>query len=323
MMKITMILNRLMESVQLVVAYYSDYRSFVKSHGRRYMKSRLECQTLLTAHALEKGMSFVSKRNNWGEVKASLLCKLLNEHFAKDEEPNEAFILSLNVLGKYRNDECASKDIDLLKRMDTVLNSYVHFIREDMTGVKTIEKPSAFDEEEICRFFKSRSSVRDFSHEPVTEEQIRKALEFAALTPTACNRQSSRVYAFRNKDTQRKILDLQLGDQGWCGNADTIFIITGVETYFGWYERSEVFIDGGLFAMNFVYGLHLQQIATCYKMFVRSPKIMKKFKSLCNIPDNETPIVLILAGHYLEKPSISPKSHRMKVAAELDGRKLQ
>ena len=46
-------------------------------------------------------------------------------------------------------------------------------------------------------------------------------------------------------------------------------------------------------------------------MFVREPKREKEFKKLANIPENEIPIILILAGHYKDTQVVSPKSVRM------------
>lgn len=63
--------------------------------------------------------------------------------------------------------------------------------------------------------------------------------------------------------------------------------------------------------MNFVYGLHLNHVTTCFKMFVREPKREKEFKKLANIPENEIPIILILAGHYKDGQVVSPKSVRI------------
>lgn len=63
--------------------------------------------------------------------------------------------------------------------------------------------------------------------------------------------------------------------------------------------------------MNFVWGLHLNHVATCFKMFVREPKREREFKKLADIPENEIPIVLIMAGHYKDEPVVSPKSARI------------
>ena len=48
--------------------------------------------------------------------------------------------------------------------------------------------------------------------------------------------------------------------------------------------------------MNFVYGLHLNHVATCFKMFVREPKREKDFKKL---------------AHYKDAQVVSPKSVRI------------
>lgn len=153
--------------------------------------------------------------------------------------------------------------------------------------------------------------MREYSEEPITEEEIEKAKLLAVTTPTACNRQASRVYVFKGEDI-KKILATQLGDQGWCGNANTLFVITSNRSYFGGtYERMEPFIDGGLYAMNFVWGLHIQKIASCFKMFVRDPHLEIRFKKVTGISDAEIPIALIMAGHYKNIPVYSPISYRL------------
>ena len=196
--------------------------------------------------------------------------------------------------------------------LNRVLTENADLLETGRAGVKQIYKPRPFDKDEILRFFQTRSSVRDFSNIPISQEEIATAIEFAELTPSACNRQSSIVYAIRNKEKINAFLDLQLGGQGWCENADTLFLITGNMSYFGGqYERHQVYIDGGMYAINFVMGLHLAGIATCFKMFVREPDLQQRVQILCNIPFNEVPIVCVLAGHYKNEPVNDPVSFRI------------
>lgn len=251
------------------------------------------------------------------------LCKALDSYIAHNGQKNEIFTLAINVLYRYSKDPFASTDKCTRESIYKQTQQYNDLIGKKEVGSKQVIEPPYFDENTILSFFSSRSSVRTFSSEAISKEEINKALNIASYTPTACNRQTSKVYAFRDKEKIRKILDLQLGDQGWCNNADTLFVITGVATYFGGvYERHQTYIDGGLFAMNFIYGLHLQHIASCFKMFVREPKVMKDFRKTCNIPGNEMPIVLILAGHYSEEKSECPVSSRLSVSCMLDGKKI-
>ena len=255
-----------------------------------------------------------------GGEKAHSLCKSLDSYIAHGGKRNELFTLALNVLDKYLKDPFASSDNKTRAAIIRLTNTNKDLKGVIDAGTKKVSLPPSFDEGSIRNFFTSRISIRSFSHAAITKEEIKTALDFASCTPTACNRQTSKVYAFRDRRKIQEILDLQLGDQGWCNNADTLFVITGIATYFGGiYERHQVYIDGGLFAMNFVYGLHIQHIASCFKMYVRAPKTMNEFRDVCNIPQNELPIVLVLAGHYPDKESESPLSHRFSVPCSLDG----
>lgn len=115
----------------------------------------------------------------------------------------------------------------------------------------------------------------------------------------------------RKPEQIKKILDNQLGDQGWASGANTLFVITSnLSRFGGTYEHSQALIDGGLFAMNFDWGLHLQHIVSCFKMYVRESKRQKEFLRISEINPNEVPIVLILAGHYKDTTVYGPVSHR-------------
>lgn len=315
--------SRLKERIGCLIFYYNDYLQLMKSHSQEFALSNLERQMLLISHTLEKGMSFDTKKHNWGGGKCAALCNIIDRYIALGGAITDQFILALNVVNCYTLDEYACKDDTLLSRIKKLTTQYSHLLQPDSTGLKQVCEPPVFDCKQIESFFNSRSSVRYFSDQPISEDEILKASDFASYTPTACNRQTSRVYAYRDKAIIGQILNNQLGDQGWCGNADTLFVITGNQTYFGTgYERHQVLIDGGLFAMNFDYGLHLQHIGSCFKMFVREQKREDEFRKICSIPANEIPIVLILAGHYQKSPIHSPKSHRFKVPTFIDGKQL-
>ena len=311
------------EKISCLIDVGKDFLQLRRSHSKQFILANIECKMLLLSHALEKGMAFKEKRKNWGGVKCKSLCNLTERYIALGGGITNQFTLTLNVLNSYSLDEFACKDTDLIFSINRLKSNYSYLIDTDFAGVKSVSEPPKFDVNKIEEFFYSRNSVRYFSKQPITENEILKASTFASCTPTACNRQTSKVYAFRDRDSIRQILENQLGDQGWCSNADTLFVITGIQTYFDSnYERYQVFVDGGLYAMNFDYGLHLQHIGSCFKMYVRDHNREKKFKKICNIPANEIPIVLILAGHYQEKPVHSPKSHRFKIPICVDGREI-
>lgn len=299
--------------LQSLTAFIQDYLYYRRAsliHSSPFRQDKMRTQMMLLGHSLEKGMSFECKKEGYGREKAIQLCNLLLSYLSKYPLTDEA-TLSINILDAYRKDEYSCKSKEVKEAIQTVLEKYKYVIQEGYAGTKFVEQPRKFEESVILDFFSSRSSVRYFSDEPLRKEDIDAAMKIANTTPTACNRQSSRVYCIMDPNKINKILDLQLGNQGWADKAKALIIITGSMSCFGGiYERQQVYIDGGLFAMNFVMGLHLNGLASCFKMFIRDKKMQNAIFKLCDIPENEVPIVLILAGHYKNKAVKDPVSHR-------------
>lgn len=307
------ILNRISKGWQLAYYFYSDYRFYKKHYlGANILdEDHLSAHIMLVMHQLEKGMSFTNHQREFGGEKAKCLVLMVRKCIST-YGVNEVCKIAINVLHEYMKRDNATHNADIQKMINSLCEDYRRLISDGYAGVKLISEPPVFNKTLIKEFFNSRSSVREYSDFPVTEREFKEALSFASCTPSACNRQASRVHFFCTKNMIKKLIENQLGNQGWCDNASACFVVTVNESYFGGgYERHEAFIDGGLYAMNFVYGLHLNHVATCFKMFVREPKREKDFKKLANIPENEIPIILILAGHYKDAEVVSPKSVRI------------
>lgn len=292
--------------------YISDY-IYMRKHSLSnpsQSQDRQLATIMLLMHALEKGMSFPSQRT-FGEQKAiTLTNKLIT--YLKSNSRNTICTIAINVLAEYMRCSHSTQNETTRTHIQKLLNQNQDIIQNNYAGTKEIQYLPNFNKQEIETFYKSRSSIRFYSNEPVTDDEIKEAIKIASTTPTACNRQACRIHVYRDKDLINKLINNQLGDQGWCHNAPILFVITTNVSYFNnLYERYQPLIDGGLYAMNFDMGLHLNHIGSCFKMFVRNPKIEKEFKKLAQIPENEIPIVLILAGHYPKHSIKSPQSVRI------------
>ena len=300
------------DGLDIFRGFVYDYRYYMSTNyiSTSNIKDKLSAKIMLTMHELEKGMSFKKNPREFGDAKANFLTDSLKKYKSL-YGIDELYITSLNILNEYYKDAWSTKKIETRAKLESLLYEDSKYIVESMTGVKTISKPHPFNESAILDFFISRSSVRDYSDQDVLPEEIQNAINFAKVTPTACNRQSCRVYYYNDKVVMNKIIENQLGNQGWCDRAKGIIVVTSNQSLFGKsYERSQALIDGGLYAMNLVYGLHLQRIASCFKMYVREPKREKQFRTITGVAYNEIPIVLILVGHYKEDCILEPKSHR-------------
>lgn len=276
-------------------------------------KDQILAKVLLNIHQLEKGLSITDSARIFGEAKALNIVKSLKS-FKKKYGTHLIVSLATNVLKDYLSNPYSTKNENARSAISNFIDANKECLGEYKTGTKNVSEPIQFKEDRIKDFFFSRNSVREFSVDPITDDEIKKVMKFASCTPTACNRQTSRVHVYRDKETMAKLIENQLGNQNWCDNATAIFVITTNVSYFNSsYEHVQAFVDGGLYAMNFDWGLHLYHIASCYKMYVRLPEIDREFHKLSGIPDNEFPIVLILAGHYKKEPIVSPKSVRLPI----------
>lgn len=307
----------MLQAAKIANYFFTDCIFYIKHNiDSDYSKDCLSARIMLTMHQLEKGMSFTESKRNFGGDKAEMLVGMIRKYiyqYGQDEVCNVA----INVLYEYIQRNNSSKQKSVRKAIIELCDEYKNVISKGYAGVKNVSEPPAFDINTIEKFFATRSSVRDYSATPITDDEISSALKIASNTPSACNRQTTRVYHINDKTQMNDLINNQLGNQGWCNNATSCFIVTVNECYFGGgYERYQGLIDGGLYAMNLVWGLHLNHIATCFKMFVREPKREKTFKRIAKIPENEIPIVLVLAGHYKSSPVVSPKSVRIDFMAK-------
>ncbi|MDR0232172.1 MAG: nitroreductase family protein [Dysgonamonadaceae bacterium] len=300
--------------IKLLWCFFSDFCFYVKnslviSSGR---KEKKEAVIMLTMHALEKGLSFSQKKEDWGKEKSKSLVFMVNNYLKKYGQC-ETTVVAINILKAYLEDSFSTKDLQVRQQIEELLEKNRDSINKVYGGAKEVEMPqlhTSFDD--ILYFYQKRCSVRKFSETPISQGEIENALKVAITTPSACNRQSSRLHVYSEKEIINRLIQNQLGDQGWCNNTQVLFVITSHQSYFGdTYERYQALIDGGMFAMNFLMGLHAQNIASCFKMFVREPVREKEFKKIGNIDSAEIPVVLILAGHYSKTKEFSPVSHRL------------
>ena len=116
-------------------------------------------------------------------------------------------------------------------------------------------------------FAHNRHSFRYFDDSPLQEKDVFDAVKLAQTAPSACNRQSVKVYCVLNKKTCDEVLDIQQGAKGFEG-VNGVFVITAnVKRYAGVKEYSAPYVDGSIFLMNLLYSLNYYGIATCPLLF--------------------------------------------------------
>lgn len=166
----------------------------------------------------------------------------------------------------------------------------------------------------------TRRSVRDFTDEPLRQNDIDYAVNCFIAAPTACNRQMCRIYRICNNKHKDLLENTILGIGGFNLETTNLFIITYDVAAFEFYgERNQGYLNVGLTAMSFVYGLHARGIGSCFMQWSNKKSDDTKIRNELNIPKSERIGVILGAGYYKNKTMIpcSTRRNRDSVYSEL------
>ncbi len=163
-------------------------------------------------------------------------------------------------------------------------------------GVTPLPRP------ELGDFFTSRHSCRNYDMtRPVSEEALKAAVNAAQQTPSVCNRQAARVRILTEPARIKAALQLQNGNRGFTDSVPTLAVVTVDRRYFrGPGERNQRWIDGALFAMTLVWGLHAQGLATCMLNWSMGATATRALRERLELGDEQDVICMIAIGHASE-----------------------
>ncbi|QHI70185.1 nitroreductase family protein [Tichowtungia aerotolerans] len=285
----------------LVHVFFSDYLRYRKyacidPYEARNIKA-FDSMLVMEAHKIEKAFSLPNPRPGFGVSAIRGLMKLLNDYKNKGYDCNSlAYKKVQSVLGEYiRFHERVEYDLGPLKEevrhyadFDCDIGGYNEVAAEEWLR-------NARGNFEECAL--SRSSVRTYSSIPVPEETIKDVVRIARKTPSVCNRQAWHTYIVKSPEVKGKLMELQTGCRGFGDTADFMAVITtNLRSFVGPSERNQAYIDGGLYAMSFLYALHYKGIGACPLHWMVPPERSEKLRSLLNIGASENIIMVISAG---------------------------
>lgn len=177
-------------------------------------------------------------------------------------------------------------------------------------GTRPVEQVSAELGAAFEAVARSRASVRTFEPDRIPDRgTILEAVAIAARAPSVCNRQTARVHAFTGSATQ-ELLKFQNGNRGFGHRVPLLFVVTSDLRFFtGVSERNQGWIDGGLFAMLFLLGLHAKGLGAVALNWSVKNDLDSGFRKVAKLPSHERVIMLIGCG-YPESDAVVPVSQR-------------
>ena len=294
------------------------------AYGRRQFR-RLEkvsphhhFQLRRNIHRLEKGLVMRPRRASFGanyiEETVAMYSELLGR---RQLEPSAVDDLELgwaqDVLTQY---------FDIVERSGAVARAHdrwttLHQSTIEGTRVPYVRQLSdrpPVSYEDLHRLAIRRRSVRWYTPRPVERELIDKALQVAALSPSACNRQPFEFRIIDAPELVRRVIAIPLGTAGYGHQVPAVAVIIGrLRAFATERDRHLIYIDGGLAAMAFLLALEsLNLSSVCINWADLAPQEREMSRLLHLEPDER--VVMLIGFGYPDPEGMVPYSQKKPLA---------
>ena len=289
--------------------FYNKYNMFTDS-----TLNKLEYETIIHSHTLEKGMEHFVIRP-FALEKITYIISLIRKQSKFENFKNKfSFINGINSLRAYKKiyEEHGWTDKKEFKKVTDFLKQYT-FVEKRKAGAyiykkKELEKYYSID---YLKFIKSRHSTRNYRNEPLKLEDVKLAVEMAKYSASACNRQNIKLHFYPSGKMRENVIHYAKGKGGIYLEGVNTFIITfDVNGLRPKGERNLGYFSAGLYSTNLVNAFHSLGIGTCFIQFSNSIKEEEELKKLNSIPEYERIAVILFAGYYDEKSIFAVSSRK-------------
>ncbi|MCK8078710.1 nitroreductase family protein [Vibrio sp. 1CM2L] len=296
-----------------------DLKRFDKFYSSKYdldlNHDNLSAWILQDKHRVEKALTLPEPRLNFGEVAITRLIGNLNLLLMR-HGTNEEFFFGIGALRAYK--EFHENSGVMVPSFFNVGGLERYFSSNDSSRVGTINSSDLrkAHKNHYTNVFKEfcleRYSCRNYKPDLISTEEFEKVMELAIKAPSVCNRQHWKVRVFTGEE-KNTVLKFQNGNLGFTENIPHVaLIVSDLSAFYKANERNQPFVDGGIFAMNFIYALRAYDISSCALNWCNDVSVDKMFYALDYVDDSETVVLAIAFGYESEKARLA-KSPRKNV----------
>lgn len=307
-------LLKLLHSFDLEILFLYDYLRFKKYYSTESKKNKdieqLKAWILMDKHKVEKALSLPEVRHNFGLDLIKRLDSNLDKYRGLSSE-DDCYKLGVGAIKAYKEFH-ENSNVKAVVLNEINMSKYEEAMLDTITenvGVRVAPEYN-IDDFNFDKFAKSRFSCRNYRQEEVPRSIIDKAVMSAIKTPSVCNRQHWKCHVFSGKKKD-SILKLQTGNNGFTDVIPHVAVITSnLKSFYLPSERYQQYIDGGMFAMSFIYALHANGVQSCALNW--SAYIMADVKIHEIIPENES-VIMVVAFGYAAESALVAKSPRKNI----------
>lgn len=297
---------RIAGTIRLAANYLYDFRRFRRASFLEAATSRenRRAEIHILSHMLEYGMALSDPRAGFGMDKVRQLAAA-TAGYHRDHGADETVAMARSVLRAYvafngERGADVTEAAALVAELDAGLGPADDLPAGGSEAVTAadIRQQASMD---FLRFMEARHSVRQFEPLAVAVPVIERVVRAAQQSPSSCNRQTCKVYAFTERTSIDRVLALHAGNRGFGDQVGGVFVVTvDLRNWNDVGERNQAFVDGGMFAMTLALGLHAEGLGACMLNWSADRHADRRMRSRVGIPDHEVIITLIGFGHMRE-----------------------
>lgn len=160
---------------------------------------------------------------------------------------------------------------------------------------------------EVFEAIKTRRSIRAFTNEEVSEEEVRKLIDAARQAPSAGNIQPWEFVIVRDPRRKHRLTAAAL-NQTFIEEAPVVIVVCANEAQSGWgYGARGATLyclqDTAAATQNILLAACDLGLGTCWVGAFYEEKVRK----VVNVPRGVRPVAIVPVGHPAEKPSPRPR----------------
>lgn len=306
-----------LDGVRLITLSSRDCAQYWLHHsGPRYERldqGGLSAWLLFYTHTIEKGLTHEEFRAGFGLDALNGISQALRSYRRQGfPQSSLEYRLAISVLCAYKARHDA---IDFDTPLFDKLVSDLGISLEDAEALGGTTNVGRIPQKVMLRksfleLVEHRHSVRYFSSELPDLDEIREAVRLAGLSPSVCNRQATRVILVSDPKLVKSVLNLHPGFEEFDIPPVLVVLASDLRCFFSASERNECYVDGGLFAMSFLYALDQLSLAACMLSAMLPLSADRKIRKLVGVREYEVIIGFVVIGQFPESYTVANSARR-------------
>jgi nitroreductase len=312
--------KRVVSKIHAMNDWLGYYRWYLRATDKKIKSdAKIEGEFRRHIHSLEISTAISKGKNDHGIRSAKILSHLIKK-FKTNPDLNDVVKEAQNCLLNFIKTSALNtetmRSFDVLVEEASPQSASLAPIIVDYQNFSDTDTGKAFS-----MLVSTRRSVRSYCDKPVDKNIVISAVSDALNTPSACNKRPWKVYLIDNTSPHKEtLLDIQNNSAEWRGEAHLLLITVNLEFYENSSEKNAPFIDGGLFGMSLILGLHARGLGTCALNLNLETSKLRAINNSLKINTSEVPIMLVAYGYPSEAVKVPRgiRRHIDEVIHELD-----